>query len=522
MFDLRYLYNIDHFKSGGLVFICPGDRIPVEGQVKRLQFLWDIAPTLNAAILVVEQRYVGKSLPYGEESYKNFSMLSSLTIDNILDDNERVLDYFHKYHLNNVTIGAIVSVGVGYAGLIASWILNNEQWSTVTQGKWISSSPLYNFGIGGVPVGAFDYALTESLAKHCNRDKLTHLISLMDSMSKTTDGREELASIFKLDPSVSLNTENDIRMFKQFVYDGLLGLVTNNYPYPTNFIGQSLPSWPLQQACKIFNSGREELQELYEIVNSYYNASGTLTANCIIPQKCGLQDKLKLNQQLVINYQLCTQFRQLRCHQGPDNDIFWHECNQDNIEYVIGNYCESTLKDSGSSKSQFYATADTYAQNVLHRQNMIFTLPEYDPNSVASLQYGNLRSQIFVFRMQESATGLELLQPYTCDPAGVVKTRVQIVKILKCWLHYSPTDDCEPETMQIPLQKANKGTSDSSREKQNCQPIVRGYPWNIDLKAQGPTVGSYREPPMGGETRTKASTTIAVLCILSSIFVNIK
>ncbi|KAI1694242.1 serine carboxypeptidase s28 domain-containing protein [Ditylenchus destructor] len=337
------------------------------------QFLWDIAPILNAAILVVEQRYIGQSLPFGEESFKNSSMLSSLTIDNILYDNERVLDYFHKHNLNNVTIGAIVSVGVGYAGLIASWRLSNEQWSTVTQGKWISSSPLYNFGIGGVPVGAFDYALTESLAKHCDRDKLTRLIRLIDYMSNTTEGCEELASTFKLDPGTNLNREYEMRMFKQFVYDGLLGLVTNNYPYPTSFTGQSLPSWPLQQACKVFNSGREELQELYEIVNSYYNASGTLTFHCITPEKCGLQIKFKLNQQLVINYQLCTQFRQLRCHQGHDNDIFWPECNQDNIEHVIGKYCETTFKDSANSKSEFHVTADTYAQDVLRGQNMIFT-----------------------------------------------------------------------------------------------------------------------------------------------------
>ena len=66
--------------------------------------------------------------------FQNSSTLSSLSIDNILQDNEEVLDYFHKHHLKNATIGAIVSVGVGYAGLIASWRKENEKWSTVTQG----------------------------------------------------------------------------------------------------------------------------------------------------------------------------------------------------------------------------------------------------------------------------------------------------------------------------------------------------------------------------------------------------
>ena len=38
--------------------------------------MWDIAPEFKALLLFVEHRYYGESMPYGNDSYKVFPIIS--------------------------------------------------------------------------------------------------------------------------------------------------------------------------------------------------------------------------------------------------------------------------------------------------------------------------------------------------------------------------------------------------------------------------------------------------------------
>ncbi len=48
--------------------------------------MWDIAPTYSAMVIFAEHRYYGKSLPFGNDSFKDAAHLNFLTTEQALAD----------------------------------------------------------------------------------------------------------------------------------------------------------------------------------------------------------------------------------------------------------------------------------------------------------------------------------------------------------------------------------------------------------------------------------------------------
>jgi lysosomal Pro-X carboxypeptidase len=55
--------------------------------------MWDNAPEYKAALVFVEHRYYGKSLPFGNESFSSLKNLGYLSAEQALADFAEVITY---------------------------------------------------------------------------------------------------------------------------------------------------------------------------------------------------------------------------------------------------------------------------------------------------------------------------------------------------------------------------------------------------------------------------------------------
>lgn len=47
-------------------------------------FMWDLAPSLNAMVIFAEHRYYGKTMPFGDDSFKSLQNLGYLTSTQVI------------------------------------------------------------------------------------------------------------------------------------------------------------------------------------------------------------------------------------------------------------------------------------------------------------------------------------------------------------------------------------------------------------------------------------------------------
>lgn len=143
-FDLRYAYNIEAFRPNGTIFFVPGDQRALSNDsFKRIQFLWDVAPQLNAAIVVAEQRYYGSSQPFPLDKVLSlpggvwtWQQLAYLDSYSIVYDYVGLLYQFRRDVLGGVPVGQTIAVGVGYTGLYAYWLAGLSDISQVFAEMW--------------------------------------------------------------------------------------------------------------------------------------------------------------------------------------------------------------------------------------------------------------------------------------------------------------------------------------------------------------------------------------------------
>ena len=132
-FKQRYWYSTQ-FASGPdapVVFMFCGES---ECAGNYLQLLADTAKTLKAAVVALEHRYYGKSLPFAQPTLRQ---MQYLTINNALEDAAAFED-FAKTKLN--LRGKWIAVGGSYPGMLAAFY--REKHPELVVGAWASSAPI--------------------------------------------------------------------------------------------------------------------------------------------------------------------------------------------------------------------------------------------------------------------------------------------------------------------------------------------------------------------------------------------
>jgi hypothetical protein len=100
-FKLRYLLDDTYFNGSGPMFFYPGNEADITHFYDSTGFLHEtLAKEFGALIVYGEHRYYGKSMPFGDDSYK-LENLKYLTVQNVLEDYLALIKYLKSVHIKN-------------------------------------------------------------------------------------------------------------------------------------------------------------------------------------------------------------------------------------------------------------------------------------------------------------------------------------------------------------------------------------------------------------------------------------
>lgn len=261
-FPLRYLINesfaVDH-KSP--IMFYTGNEGDIELFAQNTGFVWRSAQELNAVVVFAEHRYYGKSMPFGNESYKDPQHLGYLTSEQALADFADLLEF-----LNPDRLRPVICFGGSYGGMLSAWM--RMKYPHLVVGALASSAPVRQFA-DIVPCDIFNRILTSvfrvSIEGSSCVDNVKKLWPILKNYSSTDDGRKLLTTEFKF--CKPYNKTEDFDTFYDFLMDVFGNLAMANYPYEANFLAP-LPAFPVRQFCGQLDKKFEKNEELITAFNS--------------------------------------------------------------------------------------------------------------------------------------------------------------------------------------------------------------------------------------------------------------
>ncbi|VDK78526.1 unnamed protein product [Litomosoides sigmodontis] len=481
-FSLKYLTNYSYFHCDGPLFFYAGNEDNIETFAQNTGIMWDLAPRFHAALVFAEHRYYGESKPYGTQSYMNVSRLGYLNDIQALADFAELISFLKT---NQKEIGycpaatetPVIVFGGSYGGMLAAWF--RMKYPHIVDGVWASSAPLRNFyGTGVKPSRMSNITATVYVNSGCDRKVFSEGFAALMNLSKTEEGRVKLNKIFHSKPGYEMESSADFTSLYSYIYSAIFYMAMYDYPYPANFF-RPLPGYPVKYVCKSATKAKTNdeglAEQLYNIINVYYNYTGMLSYHCFT-KNCTALSPLK-DEDIAWNWQCCTSLTLQNCDQAGENDFFLNTCDDSNSSINIDiKYCTEYFKDTGY-ESNFYKTEDAVIRyGIVYNatSNTIFSNGNLDPWSAGGVYENSpgivdaMRNGIYIFHMADAAHHLDLHTPNTCDPPSVTYERFQVVNILKCWVYKNCTE--LPPSIPLP-------SNMDWQVPDTCEFIKYGYPW---------------------------------------------
>ncbi|CAI5447333.1 unnamed protein product [Caenorhabditis angaria] len=420
------------------ILFYPGNEGKIEKFADNTGFMWDLAPELNAAVVFVEHRYYAKSKPFGNESYSNIENLGYLSTSQALADYAFVVQYLK----NGKTIpGAdkntpVIAFGGSLGGMLAAWF--RIKYPHIVDGALASSAPVVLYPNSN-PSEFYMITSRTFIDSGCNKKAVERSWEVLEKLAKTKDGRAKLNKIFKLDPKKSLiSKKEDVGFLKSFISNTMVAMTFVNFPYPNTFLA-NVPGWPVKKVCekfrKIEKSDEKTAEQLYNILNLYYNYTGNKEHLCANHENCE-GPYGDLGDISGWYFQACTEVILPTCSMGPPNDFFWNTCPF-SIE-GRQNFCNNTFGSIGYKKGMLRpnSLALNYGSSKFPTAtNIIFSNGYLDPWSAYGYSKKNLlKGPIKSIILKTGAHHYDLRGADKLDTKEVKQVRIFEKNEIKKWI----------------------------------------------------------------------------------------
>jgi pimeloyl-ACP methyl ester carboxylesterase len=306
-FPLRYLAHTSFAaasppaSSPTPVFLYLGNEGPIESFYNASGGIFELAESLSAAVVFIEHRYYGESLPFGDDDSFTPSNLQYLTIEQALADYSLFISSLPSLLPPSDYLPPVIWGG-SYGGMLAAW--HRMKYPHLTLGAIASGAPIDFYPGSGVQAAFRDafVASFEAAEEGCGDE----LEGLLVALEKVSDEDLLSSSIPFCSPAPSLAEK-----YAFYAKGAISSLAMINYPYPCSFISP-LPAHPVTQGCQniVLQPALSPLEKIQGLVNLYVNNTGDLTCLDVAAELVGRPSSLLGSTDLGVtswNYQACTE-----------------------------------------------------------------------------------------------------------------------------------------------------------------------------------------------------------------------
>ena len=412
-FKQRYLVDKSHWKPGSVIFFFCGNEANIEYLAKTMGLLWEIAPEFNAMLVFAEQRYQGRSLPFGLKSLSKPQYTGYLTSTQVLADYAKLINFI-KSDITGAKDSPVVAFGGSLGGQYAAWL--RMKYPSVIAGAIASSAPIFQFSIDcGTQYSLVTKAFERDGGLECV-EVIRRSWNVLEKLGLSEKGRAIISKTFSL--CEPLKTFENVYQLRDKLALSYLFLAMENYPHPT----ASKPAWPIKAVCNnikdVKRNDRELLTDLANGLSVYFNRSKSL--KCLHLPKNGKEFLGSWN------YQSCTEMLYPLCSDGV-HDMYYKSSWDIN---GMAKICEKTwgVKPDTSRIKLQYGDHD-----ISEHSNIVFTNGDMDPWAGGGVR-NNISDSLVAINIAHGAHNYDLFFSHEEDLPSVIEARNKEKFYIQSWI----------------------------------------------------------------------------------------
>lgn len=425
-FDLRYLLDTTHFGPGGPLVVYTGNEGNIEDFANACGFLWVLAERFSGAVVFLEERYYGQSVPTPMQGEPPFAYLSSVQV---IADYALAISTLRR-ELNS---SRVLAAGGSYGGMLAAWL--RKQHPDKVDAALASSAPVLGFAstlLKQQREGGF-WNVTER-GYTCREELGAAFRALWSANASDWD---RVSTDFGLCPSSRIRTPTALEALIGFLQQQLSALAFANYPYAVG----TLPARPTAYACASIvphaaNTAASGWLPLRDALRWHYEDPGECLAlqpsfAAYTPGFLAGAWTFQRCTDLVMAFEVASDSRMLlSCSAG-----FQPNCAAAG-QVALSDFCQRAfgVPVPDSAALQAFWGSDWSASG--GGRHIVFSNGDLDPwnyGGVPDAVSGGVDGPLTI-HIAGGAHHLDLRGPNTADPPAVVDAREREATILGRWL----------------------------------------------------------------------------------------
>ena len=231
---MRYLLDTTHFERGGPIVAYTGNEGDIEGFASACGFLWELAVRFSGAVVFMEERYYGKSIPAQTKSEPRYRYLASAHV--VADFALTLASLREQFNTSKV-----IAVGGSYGGMLAA--LLRKQHPDLVSAALAASAPMLGFATTLLKQHRATHFWEIAERAYPCRDTLGAAFRAL--WAAPAAAWPQIGADFGLCPSHGIRDQLAIESLIGFLQQQLSNLAFSNYPYA---VGE-MPANPTLVAC---------------------------------------------------------------------------------------------------------------------------------------------------------------------------------------------------------------------------------------------------------------------------------